>query len=245
MAGVSSPIAGQRRLHLAAIAGATAGLVVMAACGTADHPGTGGAPSAATGSATTGSAATTGSGGAGGCGGSTEVFGACGDDAGADSGTAAPGAACETAGDCRPACCPCAHGQTQYTYSACTCGKCASICDPVNDTRAPVCTGRGPGPGRLLELLPDPQRGAVERRPARPAGVLGRGERRLGCAERLRRRRLRERVLGGCHADERLRRVLRAVRRDGWLRERAQRLLHRVTRRPPARFTSMPSVAAA
>ncbi len=130
-------------LHLAAVAAASLG--AAAACGTAHDAGTGGAPATTTtASTTTASTATHGSGGAGGCGGSTEVFGACGGSGGTDGGTAKPGDACQTAADCRPACCPCAHGQTQYTYSACTCGKCASICDPVNDTRAPVCQDAGP-----------------------------------------------------------------------------------------------------
>jgi hypothetical protein len=95
--------------------------------------GTGGATTTTTTSATgTGDACTV-----------TEAFGACTGPT-ADGGPGEPGSACQTSADCTSACCPCPHGQTLYAYAACNCGRCASVCDPTNDTRAPVCQDAGP-----------------------------------------------------------------------------------------------------
>ena len=116
------------------------GLVTAAACQEAR--------TSPVGSGTGGASTTTGGGGsdaAGDCGATTEAFGACSGAVAPDGGTRAPGAACETDADCEAVCCPCPHGQTLYAYAACACGRCASVCDPSNDYRAPVCLdGGGP-----------------------------------------------------------------------------------------------------
>jgi hypothetical protein len=84
------------------------------------------------------------------CAPSTHAFGACtgGVAIGGDGGGAPPGASCATDDDCAPACCPCADGPVQYSFSACFCGRCASICDPSNDSAAPACSDAG-GPSPI------------------------------------------------------------------------------------------------
>ncbi len=113
---------------------ALSGLVAASAC---EQAGSGGGGSKGAAATTTGASAT------GGCGGTTEAFGACNGTTLLDGGTAAPGAECQTDSDCKPACCPCPRGNTMYTYAACTCGRCTSVCDPSNDYRAPVCLDGG------------------------------------------------------------------------------------------------------
>jgi len=123
-----------RLRQLAAVA--VSACVSAAACEATRPSGSGGA------STTTPSTA---SGATGGCGGTTEAFGACNAGEAPDGGSAEPGEPCQTDADCKPACCPCPHGQTQYAYASCACGRCASVCDPSNDYRAPVCLdGGGP-----------------------------------------------------------------------------------------------------
>lgn len=126
-----------KHVHRQLAALAVTGLVAATACeqgGTSGHGGAGGAP------VTQGS---TGSGATGGCGGTSEAFGACTNGVSPEGGTVEPGAACVTDTDCKPACCPCPHGTTLYAYAACSCGKCASVCNPSNDYRAPVCLDAG------------------------------------------------------------------------------------------------------
>lgn len=82
--------------------------------------------------------------GAGGCSEDSEAFGGCLGPKGPDGGTSEPGASCQRDSDCVWACCPCSYGQTLYAYRACACGRCASVCNPVNDTRAPACADAGP-----------------------------------------------------------------------------------------------------
>jgi hypothetical protein len=125
-------------------------LLAMGACG-GSHPvgagGTGGTTTTSiSGTTTTSSSSattTSGAAGAGGCPDDSRVFGVCTGPGALPNGPGAPGAPCQTETDCESACCPCPHGQVHYAYLACTCGKCASICNPVNDTLAIVCQNEG------------------------------------------------------------------------------------------------------
>jgi hypothetical protein len=143
--------------NLGAMAGLAA-VVLAAACtgprpaGAGGAPGTGGAASTspttsagggATSSPASTTTATTTTTGAGGCPGDSRVFGVCTGPDALPSGPGKPGDPCQKETDCAIACCPCPHGQIHYAYLACTCGRCASICNPVNDTIAGVCKDAG------------------------------------------------------------------------------------------------------
>lgn len=125
------------------------GLVAAGACGGSQQAGTGGTSGTSTtsGTTTTTSSTTTsttsGTAGAGGCPDDTRVFGVCTGPEALPSGPGKPGAPCQKETDCEVACCPCPHGQVHYAFLACTCGRCASICNPVNDTLSLTCQNEG------------------------------------------------------------------------------------------------------
>lgn len=83
------------------------------------------------------------------CGPTTVTYGVCVDGGVADAGSSPPGGPCVTDDDCAPACCPCPEGLPIYSYAACSCGRCTSVCDPTNDYSAPICnsdSGASPVP---------------------------------------------------------------------------------------------------
>jgi hypothetical protein len=125
-------------------AGACGGSHPAGTTGSGGTPGTGATSSSSTSTTSSSSTGTTsGAAGAGGCPDDSRVFGVCTGPDALPNGPGAPGAPCQTETDCEVACCPCPHGQIHYAYLACTCGECASICNPVNDTVAGACQGEG------------------------------------------------------------------------------------------------------